>query len=109
MKTIGELEVFIFERFKSENKARKLQAIEYARRLEALNGEAGRLREMQQEYVPREVFQKTVDSINEKIQTLNDWKTAQGGKSDNRIDLQKIVLFVIAIVTLGLYLYATFK
>ncbi len=41
------------------DKALGLQANEYERRLAMLNGEAARLREMQQSYVPREVFENS--------------------------------------------------
>lgn len=40
----------------AQEKALELQAVEIARRLEALNGEAGRLREMQAQFVPRETW-----------------------------------------------------
>jgi len=80
------------EKFKAVAKALKLQAREYKRRLKDLNGEARRLREMQERYIPREVFDRTVDSINEKnsasireiqnkINLLNDYKTKQEGRN----------------------------
>ncbi len=44
------------QRFVALEQARKLQAIEYARRLDALNGEAERLRAMQATYISRELY-----------------------------------------------------
>jgi hypothetical protein len=44
------------EKLKALQKALKLQAKEYERRLEDLNGEAGRLKQMKAELTPREVF-----------------------------------------------------
>jgi len=49
------------------DRALQLQAKEYERRLEALNGEAGRLREMQNTYIPREVFDRSMQQQNEKF------------------------------------------
>ncbi len=80
------------EKFRAVAKALKLQAREYKRRLKDLNGEAGRLREMQERYVPREVHERTLDSMSakffasikelqEKINLLNDYKTKQEGRN----------------------------
>lgn len=44
-------------RFEAVSEAQRLQAAELARRLEILNHEADRLREMQATYVPREVYE----------------------------------------------------
>lgn len=44
----------------------RLQAKEYRRRLSELNGEAGRLRNMQTTYIPREVFENSLKSESEK-------------------------------------------
>jgi hypothetical protein len=51
---------------KKTDKARKLQAKEYKRRLKELNGEAARLRSMQETYAPREVYEAKVKEIEEK-------------------------------------------
>lgn len=83
---------WIREKFKGLKVALKLQAKEYERRLTALNGEADRLHKMQEQYIPREVFDRTVESMNqkfdrvvdelkEKIDVLTLWKTKQEGKS----------------------------
>lgn len=45
------------EKFDARDKALESQAKEYHRRLEALNGEAARLREMQTHYLPRETYE----------------------------------------------------
>jgi hypothetical protein len=46
-----------------------------------LNGEAGRLREMQTEYIPREVFDRTINNIMERLEVLTAWKTKQEGRN----------------------------
>lgn len=63
--------------------AKELQAKEYERRLEILNGEAEQLRDMQATYVPRETFeafQKQILGIMEgqgkQIIELQNWKSA---------------------------------
>ena len=48
-------------------KARTLQAEEYERRLALLNHEAAQLKDMQATYVPREVFEGTINAINVKV------------------------------------------
>ncbi len=47
----------IERRMEDNAKALEIQAREYERRLEALNGEAGRIRNIQDTYVPRETFE----------------------------------------------------
>lgn len=46
----------------------KLQAKEYKRRLDDLNGEAGRLRAMQSTYIPREVYENSLKSVLDKTE-----------------------------------------
>lgn len=71
---------FFKEKFRSLSEALQLQAKEYKRRLRDLNGEAGRLRSMQSEYIPREVFDRTVNELREKLAVLTTWKANQEGK-----------------------------
>lgn len=47
----------------NNDKALKLATTELARRLEALNGEAGRLNKMQETYYPRQVAEPGLDQI----------------------------------------------
>lgn len=73
--------IFFNEKFNALEKALKLQAKEYARRLTDLNGEADRLHKMQEQYVPREVFDRVIDDIRKELKILSEWKTKQEGKS----------------------------
>lgn len=73
--------IFFEEKLKALEKALELQAKEYERRLEGLNGEAGRLHKMQEQYVPREVFERMIDELRKELRTLSEWKTKQEGKS----------------------------
>jgi hypothetical protein len=45
------------------DKALKIGAAEYERRLELLNGEAERLRKMQETYLPRELFETMIKGV----------------------------------------------
>lgn len=69
-----------------------LQAREYERRLEGLNGEAGRLRNMQQEYISREVFDREVTSIRLRLTQVE----AAMIKADGRHQLTQYVPWIIA-------------
>lgn len=51
------------ERFKGQQDALKLQALEYERRLDALNGEAGRIAKSQALHVSREMFDTKVGDL----------------------------------------------
>lgn len=92
------------ERFAWAEKALKLQATEYERRLEALNGEAGRLREMQQTYIPREIFDRSLQQQNEKFErVVSDLKerieilTAANLKSEGLKSISAVIPWVISI------------
>jgi hypothetical protein len=63
MPTVEEIEIEINHlkevtelKFETNAQALKIQAKEYERRLEALNGEAKRLREMQATYIGKEIY-----------------------------------------------------
>jgi hypothetical protein len=70
------LERLIDERHLNNKEALDLNAKEMARRLDILNGEAGRLREMQATYVPREIYEASVI----KIRALEDGAAYQRGQ-----------------------------
>jgi hypothetical protein len=70
------LERLIDERHLNNKEALDLNAKEMARRLDILNGEAGRLREMQATYVPREIYEASVV----KIRLLEDGAAYQRGQ-----------------------------
>jgi len=78
------LNITLWEHIKSKlkaiNKARKLQAKEYERRLEALNHEAAQLKDMQATYTPREVFDRTIAELRKEIQINSDWRVKQDGQ-----------------------------
>lgn len=56
----------LWERIKSDRRARKLQASEYKRRLKILNGEGDRLRVMQETYVQKTSYDATIKEMNDK-------------------------------------------
>ena len=89
---------YIEHRFKALDKALKLQAKEYHRRLSELNGEASRLREMQSTYIPREVFDQTVKDLKERIEVL----TAVNLKGQGAKELRSWIPLILT--TIGLLL-----
>lgn len=84
------------EKFCALEKALQLQATEYKRRLKELNGEAGRLRSMQTNYIPREVFEKEVEILKRDIEIL----TASKLKSEGKGQWIQIVPWVLTIISL---------
>jgi hypothetical protein len=84
--------------------ARAIQATEYERRLEGLNGEAGRLRGMQQEYIPREVFDRTLDSLRTRIAAV---ETAQI-KADGRHQLLQYIPWLLTAISL-IFMYLMWR
>lgn len=70
----------IEERFRARDEALHLQAKEYERRLDALNGEAERLRQIQASYIPREVFDRTIQDMRANIEILVSAKLKAEGK-----------------------------
>lgn len=61
-------------------KALTLATQELHRRLEILNGEASRLREMQATYVPREVFDRYKETQEQRISDLENFDANLTGK-----------------------------
>lgn len=88
-------------KLKAMEKALELQAKEYERRLSDLNGEASRLRDMQETYIPREVFNTTVKDMEKRIEIL----TAVNLKSEGIKSLYSIVPVVLTIIGLFLMYY----
>ena len=94
----------IEERLTWMDKALQLQAKEYERRLNDLNGEAGRLREMQQTYIPREIFDRSLQQQNEKFErVISDLKerieilTAVNLKNEGIKSISAIIPWAISI------------
>jgi hypothetical protein len=67
-------------RFQSAKEALEIQTGEIARRLGELNGEAGRLREMQVKYVPREVHDSKIGELEKMIRSLENWQANMLGR-----------------------------
>jgi hypothetical protein len=61
------------ERIAAGKEALILQAQEYQRRLDILNGEAERLKNMQETYLPRETYEANHKYLEEKMNTLQKY------------------------------------
>ena len=68
-------------RMEAAEKALQLQATEYGRRLDYLNGEADRLRAMQSTYVPREVWDAEHKRLLNSIDILNSFRDTSTGRN----------------------------
>jgi len=67
-------------RFQSHERAMEVQTKELARRLDFLNGEADRLRQMQATYVPREVYEDRHADITKSVRNLEMFQSNLLGK-----------------------------
>lgn len=99
---IEALERMLDERHAHYKEALEISAKEMARRLETLNGEAGRLREMQATYVPREVYDQSVL----KIRVLEEGAAYQKGQGQIIAAIvSACVSIIIGLLTvIGVYL-----
>ena len=107
---ISVLEAKITEQIKAMDRALQIQAKEYERRLEHLNGEQERLSEERQAFLPRERFEtylKEQDTLynhvnkgyEDRFSTIMQFINEQRGKNQG-INLSWTVL--LAVVTLGI-------
>ena len=84
---------------KNLEKARRLQATEYERRLRDLNGEASRLREMQASYLPRETWENAKKDYDEKLSALAAYKdNATGRQALLAILVPSVVSLLMSVV-----------
>ena len=77
---ISALKELLEAKIEALEQARVLQANEYARRLENLNGEAARLKEMQSTYMPRETYDARHEELVNRIRCLEAFKDNLSGK-----------------------------
>ena len=77
---ICAMEKLFHERITLRDRALELSADEYHRRLDMLNGEAGKLAAMQVTYLPREVYEQTVKNIENELKGLRDFRSNIIGK-----------------------------
>jgi hypothetical protein len=67
-------------KFEGIERARSIQFDEWMRRLGELNGEAGRLREMQARYVTRELHDGKIGEIEKAIRGLENFQSNVSGR-----------------------------
>lgn len=71
---------------------------EISRRLDLLNGEAGRLRSMQETYLPREVAESKFKQLNDDITSLKLYKAEMEGKASSWSVVVTALLAVASLV-----------
>jgi DNA-binding ferritin-like protein len=84
-------------KFTTSQEALKLQADEYARRLEGLNGEAARIAKSQLEHVPRGEYNIEVGTMKKRLEELIEFKASHEGKAS---ELQMMVTFAVSVLGL---------
>jgi len=92
-------------RFEALNTAIALQASEYARRLDLLNGEADRLREMQKTYVGRETYESEQKELRNYISDFRFFKDKTIGKQS----IYSVILPAIISLAINMALYFLLK
>lgn len=91
---------------KADRRALKLQAKENIRRLKVLNGEGDRIKEILKESIPREIFDREINSIRTRLGQVE----AANIKQEGRHQLTQYVPWIISIISLILmYLMYTKK
>lgn len=94
------------ERFTATTKALELQAREYERRLHDLNGEAARLRVIQETYIPREVYevghkelQRVSDARYEEIlRSLSELKEFRANYQGRQSIISIVISFIVSLI-----------
>jgi hypothetical protein len=103
----------LWERVRGIVKALKVQVIEIRRRLNELNGEGNRIKEILKESIPREVFDRTINDLRGRIEAIEKWQVREGGFERGKDKLVNYLPWVIAavsfIVSTVLALWSIFK
>jgi len=100
---LDSLTKVVEERFRVTDKALVLEATELARRLDILNGEAQRLRDIQATYLPREVYDVSQKEVSKKISEFEAFiATYQGKGSVTAILTSTSISIGIGLLFLGL-------
>jgi hypothetical protein len=89
------------EKFAALEKALLLQAGEYERRLGLLNGEADRLRRMQETYVSRELYESHHGILEEKVSKLESFRDNLSG----RLTVTSVIVAAIVSICVGLVIW----
>lgn len=82
-------------------KALRIQASEYERRLDALNHSFQEARTVQQTYVPREVYERAHDVLVQWRSRVDDELATTRGRNSTLISVISIVLALAAVIVSG--------
>lgn len=80
----------------------KLQAAIYDKHLSDLNHEGDRIKEVQKQSIPREVFDRTMIEVNAKLAIVTKWQDSQQGSSMNKDKVVTYIPYLIALAALAL-------
>ena len=93
------LREYVDKLFELKDQALNLSSAELSRRLDILNGEAGRLRTMQETYLPREVADSRFEQLLGEVSDLKLYKARMEGMAS-----QTSVIIAYVISTIGILL-----
>ncbi len=97
----NSMEQLTEEKFAGAADALKIQAKEYERRLDALNGEAAWLREIQSTYLPREIYEANQKEQDGKIDNLIFVNQKSEGKSEG-ISMTVAAIFGVTVLLISI-------
>jgi hypothetical protein len=101
MDKIEEIEA---EHEKAYQMALNLQAKEYERRLDFLNGEAHRLTVMQETYLLRTLYESEHEALCKRVETLENYRSSMEGKaSQSSVSIGYAISAVTLIVAIILH------
>jgi hypothetical protein len=89
------------EMIRARDREHLIQATEIERRMQGLNGEGDRIQEILKETIPREVFDRTIDTLRTRIQAVETAIIKQEGRHQL---LQYIPWALTAISLIFMYL-----
>lgn len=98
----NQLDAERLARFTAEiavDKARQIQFNEYERRLDGLNGEAGRLAKVLSDSVPREVFENYKEEQAKAARLIADILAEERGSRATQARLLTIGIFIIGLIS----------
>ncbi len=97
----NSMEQLTEEKFAGAADALRIQAKEYERRLDALNGEAARLREIQSTYLPKEIYEAKQKEQDGKIDNLIFVNQKSEGKSEG-ISMTVAAIFGVTVLLISI-------
>jgi predicted phage gp36 major capsid-like protein len=102
--------VLINERYQATEQARKIQALEYERRLDSLNNEAGRITKAQEMGVSREKFDGAIGEVFRRLSIIEKNQENEAGSATGKKEqADNTVRNIAATIGVVMFLAACFE